>query len=288
MAAVSLGAILDRRERLSIGRGAAAGGRSRPVRHVALYAGVAAVAPAPPRLGTLLILPGEEAGRFFAGGSAAPLARWRSALSCLVLAEAAGIPGAYRRALRQEGIPAFASAYPAELLQSRLVGILRELSDGIVMVHGVLVDLAGCGLLLVGESGIGKTSYGLEMARRGHRWVADDAVVLQRRGGCLFGRSHPRTRGRIATRDGGIVPVHSLLGAGAMLAETKVTAVVRLERGAGAGEPPGGGDSGPAFEVLGLSLPSLRVTASADPARRACQATELIRRWALRPMKAPR
>ena len=187
MAAVSLEAILDRRERLSIGCDAAAGGRSRPVRQVVLYAGAAAGEPAPPRRGTILILPGGEAGRFFAGGSAAPLSRWRSALSCMVLADAAGLSGAYRRALRQAGIPAFASAYPAELLQSRLVGILRELSAGIVMVHGVLVDLAGCGLLLVGESGIGKTSLGLEMARRGHRWVADDAVVLQRRGECLFG-----------------------------------------------------------------------------------------------------
>lgn len=279
MAAVSLGAILERRERLAIGCGAAAGGRSRPVRHVALYAGAAAGAPAPPRRGTLLIIPGEEVVRFFAGGSAAPLSRWRSALSCLVFADAAGLPGAYRRAVRQTEIPAFASAYPAELLQSRLVGILRELSAGIVMVHGVLVDLAGCGLLLVGESGVGKTSYGLEMARRGHCWVADDAVLLQRRGESLFGRSHPRTRGRIATRDRGIVPVHSLLGAGAMLAETKVAGVVRLERGAGAGESPAGVDGGPAFAVLGLSLPSLRVTASTDPVRRARLATELIRRW---------
>jgi serine kinase of HPr protein (carbohydrate metabolism regulator) len=285
MAPVTVGEILACPERLGIGQSLPVGGQGRPVNRVALYAGTAAAETAALSPGRILIFPRDGAKRVLRLDGEGPLSRSRVGnLACVAFSEATFLPGPVRRCLRLSDTPAFTSRYPPELLQSRLVGLLREFGERIVMVHGVLVDLGGCGLLLIGESGIGKTAYGLEIVARGQRFVADDAVVLQRKGDLLFGRPHPRTKNRIALREGGILPAERLLGAGAVLDETRVTAVVRLFRQGGDGEASKEAGETPAYAVLGLALPCERLAASADPVRRAEQVTELLCRWrSLRP-----
>lgn len=280
MAPVTVGELLACRERLGICQSMPVGGQHRPVNRVTVSAGEAAVADAALSPGRITIFPRDGAERVLARDDGAARCRsWSRNLSCVALSEMTFAPGPVRRCLRQAGIPAFTSRYPPELLHSRLVGLLRELEERIVMVHGVLVDLGGCGLLLIGESGVGKTTYGLEMVARGQRWVADDAVVLQRKGELLFGRPHPRTKNRIALRGRGILAADRLLGAGAVIPESRVAAVVRLGRETVDGESPAGAGAIPAYTVLGLSLPCESLAASADPVRRAEQVAELLRRW---------
>jgi HPr kinase/phosphorylase len=137
------------------------------------------------------------------------------------------------------------------------------------MVHGVLVEVSGYGVLLTGESGIGKTSCGLEIMALGHRWVADDAVVLEGRGSALFGRGPERTRNMIVTRCFGLRRADALLGEKTVLEETRVDMVIRLVRDSGKCGVSRGDGFRSVYEVVGVPLPCYHLTACHDPGQMA-------------------
>lgn len=96
-------------------------------------------------------------------------------------------------------------------------------------VHGVLVEIAGSGVLLVGPSGVGKSECALELVARGERLVADDAVELEREGDQLVGRAVPAIAGHIEIRGLGILSVAELYGADALAEEACLGLVCRVE-----------------------------------------------------------
>lgn len=100
-------------------------------------------------------------------------------------------------------------------------------------VHGDLVDVFGVGLLITGESGIGKSECALDLVDRGHRLVADDLVRVLRRGtGILMGYSAAKTpmlAHHIEVRGVGIVDVYSLYGIRAVRVQKRIEVEVRLE-----------------------------------------------------------
>jgi len=96
-------------------------------------------------------------------------------------------------------------------------------------VHGVLLQVCGTGVLLTGASGVGKSELALELLSRGHRLVADDAPLLERREGRLWGRCPELLEGFLEVRGLGVLSVRALLGEGAVLAEVPVELVVHLE-----------------------------------------------------------
>jgi len=99
-------------------------------------------------------------------------------------------------------------------------------------IHGDLVDVFGVGLLITGESGMGKSECALDLVHRGHRLVADDLVRVQRRGtGILMGHSaakSPVLAHHIEIRGVGIVDVYSLFGVRAIRVQKRVEVEVRL------------------------------------------------------------
>lgn len=174
------------------------------------------------------------------------------------------MPDDLRRYSESAGTPAFASRHDPFLLHSRLTGLLRELGERRVMVHGVLVRVSGRGLLITGESGIGKTASGLALMHSDHCWVADDAVILEARGDALYGRGHERSRDWIAVRGKGILRVEALLGRERLLQETRVDVTVRLTRASG------NGVNRAAFRsFVGVSVPCGDLAADMDPGRTA-------------------
>ncbi|HEX7534294.1 MAG TPA: HPr kinase/phosphatase C-terminal domain-containing protein, partial [Syntrophales bacterium] len=74
----------------------------------------------------------------------------------------------------------------------------------------------------------GKTECSLKMAERGHRWIADDAVEIERRGDMLYGRSHELTKGLINIKHRGIVEAKELLSAQAILDDSIINLIVEL------------------------------------------------------------
>lgn len=96
-------------------------------------------------------------------------------------------------------------------------------------VHGVLVDVYGEGLLIMGESGIGKSEAALELIRRGHRLVADDVVEVRRIAEKeIIGASPPVTRYFMEVRGIGIIDVKTLFGVESILEKTGIDMVIKL------------------------------------------------------------
>ncbi|MCH5166056.1 MAG: HPr(Ser) kinase/phosphatase [Clostridiales bacterium] len=96
-------------------------------------------------------------------------------------------------------------------------------------IHGVLMDLYGVGVLVIGESGIGKSETALSLIERGHRLVADDAVTITRIGDRLDGTSPDMIRYFMEVRGIGIIDVKAMYGAGAIQLVKTIDMVVRLE-----------------------------------------------------------
>lgn len=125
--------------------------------------------------------------------------------SCLAFAENREPPEEVRRFCEQNHVALFSSSYSGPYLLSRFTGLIREKILKIVVIHGVLVNLYRLGLLITGDAGVGKTTCGLELARRGHIWIADDILEVEKRGRKLHGRGYGTARDVIALRGVGIV-----------------------------------------------------------------------------------
>jgi len=99
------------------------------------------------------------------------------------------------------------------------------------VIHGVLMDMLGLGVLIIGESGIGKSECGLDLVVRGHRLVADDTVEIRRRGETtLIGTCPELTRHHMEIRGLGLINIRDLFGVAAIRNAKRVELVVQLER----------------------------------------------------------
>lgn len=130
----------------------------------------------------------------------------------------------------QYGIPVLSSAETTSTLLSEMNRFLKiELAPRIT-VHGVLVDVFGEGVLIKGESGIGKSEAALELVKRGHRLVADDVVVIKKiNKDELVGYAPDVTRYFIELRGIGIIDVKTLYGVQSVLDEQPISLVIKLE-----------------------------------------------------------
>ena len=99
-----------------------------------------------------------------------------------------------------------------------------------IVIHGVLVDVYGVGVLIIGESGIGKSEAALELIKRGHRLIADDAVEIRKASAkTLVGSAPDNIRHFIELRGIGIINARRLFGMGAVKLTEKINMVVQLE-----------------------------------------------------------
>ena len=113
---------------------------------------------------------------------------------------------------------------------SRIIEYLNDRTAPSITRHGVLLDIYGEGVLITGDSGIGKSETAVELVKRGHRLVADDAVDIRKVGNTLMGRAPELIRHYIELRGIGIVDVQQLFGMSAVKHESKIDLVVVLER----------------------------------------------------------
>lgn len=130
-------------------------------------------------------------------------------------------------------------------------------------IHGDLVDVFGVGLLITGESGIGKSECALDLIDRGHRLVADDLVRVLRRGtGILMGYSAAKSPGlahHIEVRGVGIVDVYSLYGVRAIRIQKRIEVEVRLIHWQSGVECERAGLEEEFSEILGVKIPLVKI-----------------------------
>src|SRR5438093_3706907 len=128
------------------------------------------------------------------------------------------------------------------------------------IVHAVLMDILGLGVLLVGESGIGKSECALDLIVRGHRLVADDTVEIRRRQETiLIGACPELTRHHMELRGLGVINVKELFGIASTRSSKHIELVVQLERWDPAREYERLGLDDEFYEILGLRVPLLRM-----------------------------
>lgn len=113
---------------------------------------------------------------------------------------------------------------------SKIMNYLDDKLAPETRVHGVLVDVYGIGILITGESGIGKTETALELVKRGHRLVADDAVDIKEIEGKLRGTSPYITSGMMEVRGMGIIDVTALYGLSSILRTKTINLVINMEQ----------------------------------------------------------
>ncbi|MCR5123514.1 MAG: HPr(Ser) kinase/phosphatase [Ruminococcus sp.] len=126
--------------------------------------------------------------------------------------------------------------------------------------HGVLIEIYGEGVLIVGESGVGKSETAIELVKRGHRLVADDAVEIRRVSSIsLVGSSPDNIRHFLEIRGIGIINVRRLFGMGAVKVTEKIDMIVELEPWDSTKVYDRMGVDNEYTTILGVSVPSLTI-----------------------------
>lgn len=133
-------------------------------------------------------------------------------------------------ACQRHGVPLLHSKESTSSLMAALIAYLNvELAPRITR-HGVLVEVYGEGVLLLGDSGIGKSETAVELLKRGHRLIADDAVEIRRVSAkTLVGAAPPNIRHFIELRGIGIVNVRRIFGIGAIKTTEKIDMAIQME-----------------------------------------------------------
>jgi HPr kinase/phosphorylase len=143
---------------------------------------------------------------------------------------------------------------------AKLTSLLEDSLAERTIIHAVLMDILGLGVLLVGESGIGKSECALDLIVRGHRLVADDTVEIRRRQETiLIGTCPELTRHHMELRGLGVINVKELFGIASTRSSKRVELVVQLERWDPAREYERLGLDEEFYDVLGLRIPLLRM-----------------------------
>ena len=158
--------------------------------------------------------------------------------------------------------------------QADLIGSLKKYLAPRVTIHGVLVEIYGEGVLLTGDSGIGKSETALELIKRGHRLIADDAVEIKRISKeTLIGTAPELIRYYMELRGIGVINVRHIYGVGAVKPETSIELVVQLEHWNEEKAYDRLGLSTETASFLGVSLP--QVTIPVRPGRNLAVILEL-------------
>lgn len=131
---------------------------------------------------------------------------------------------------RKYGVPLLASRCNTSDVFARVLRYLQETLAPTLTIHGVLMDIFGEGVLITGESGIGKSEAALELIKRGHRLVADDAVELRKiTAQRISGTSPDNIRHFLELRGIGIINARRIFGMGAIKSSVDVDLIVNLE-----------------------------------------------------------
>ena len=151
-------------------------------------------------------------------------------LPCVIVTNNLPVPSELAPIANQANIPILTTRLSSAVCTTRLLLFLEDEFGPSEYVHGNLVDVFGVGVLILGESGIGKSECALELLQRGHRLIADDTVLLKRVSGHrVFGMRTQPVKHYMEVRGLGIVDVIGLFGVTAVGDRTQVELVVTLE-----------------------------------------------------------
>jgi len=154
----------------------------------------------------------------------------RSDVPCIFVTKGIQPPDALAAAAEEHGIPLIQTRLKTGEFYRRIKPYLEDEFAPTSVMHGSLADVYGVGLLFVGSSGIGKSECVLDLVERGHRLVADDVVMITRRGiDVLIARGLEQQQYHMEIRGIGIIDVRALFGIHATRQQKRLEVVVQLE-----------------------------------------------------------
>lgn len=163
----------------------------------------------------------------------------------------------------EHSIPLLTTPFTSSIFIEKLLASLEEALAPSTLMHGVLVDVLGMGIIVTGKSGIGKSECALDLISRGHRLVADDAILIKRiYPSTLFGMASDRIPYYIEVRGIGIINIKDLFGITSIREKKQVDLVLELVAWNSKEEYDRLGLDEKTCEILGAELPHLRVPVS--------------------------
>ncbi|HEU4763524.1 MAG TPA: HPr(Ser) kinase/phosphatase [Gemmatimonadales bacterium] len=151
-------------------------------------------------------------------------------LPCVFVTKGQEVPPEVLDAARATGTPVLRTRLKTGEFYRRIKPVLEAAFSPRATVHGSLADVYGVGLLFTGRSGIGKSECVLDLVERGHRLVADDVVLVSRRGhDVLMGQGHELAAHHMEIRGVGLVDIPALFGIRAVRQQKRIEVVVHLE-----------------------------------------------------------
>jgi HPr kinase/phosphorylase len=180
-------------------------------------------------------------------------------LSCVIVTKGLTPPPELVAAAEAAAVPLLVSAIESTPFIKQLSAYLDERLATRLHLHSVLMDVFGLGVLIMGESGVGKSECALDLIDRGHRLVSDDVVEVKRMAETLLGSSPDLTRYHMELRGLGVINIKDLYGVSSIRVSKRVELVVNLERWEAGREYDRLGLRDEKFQVLGVELPLIRM-----------------------------
>lgn len=185
-------------------------------------------------------------------------------MPAVVVTKALDVPPALCELADKHGVPLLRSRLKTGDFYRKLQPYLEERLAPTTTLHGSLADVYGVGLLFMGRSGIGKSECVLDLVERGHRLVADDAVVIMRRGNdILIGSGHELQQHHMEIRGIGIIDVRALFGIRAIRLQKRIEVIVKLVDWSHQGDYDRTGLESEEVGILGVNVPKVTVPLNA-------------------------
>jgi len=147
---------------------------------------------------------------------------------CIIISSNRHCPQLLKETAKKKNFPIFSSMKKSSNLVVDIVGFLEANLAPSQQIHGCLVSVYGRGILICGESGIGKSEITLELIRKGHIMVADDAVIISRIQNQLTGKAPEVLYGMLEIRGIGVIDCIKMFGAASVIPEISVDYVIEL------------------------------------------------------------
>ncbi|HWL26279.1 MAG TPA: HPr(Ser) kinase/phosphatase [Ureibacillus sp.] len=148
----------------------------------------------------------------------------------IIISRGLEVPEELIQASNENNVPVMTTTMKTTRFSGRLTNFLESRLAPFVAMHGVLVDVYGIGVLIIGKSGVGKSETALELIKKGHRLVADDCVeIRQEAEDLLIGSPPPLLEHLLEIRGIGIIDIMTLFGASAVRPSKRITLIVELE-----------------------------------------------------------
>lgn len=179
---------------------------------------------------------------------------------CLIITRDLFVPNEFLEMAQKYEVPILRTPKHTSAFEARIIYYLNTKLGPQITRHGVLVEVYGEGILILGESGVGKSETTIELIKRGHQLIADDAVIIKKVNSTdLIGTAPEVIRDFIELRGIGIVNVRRLFGVGAVKERAYIDMVVNIENWDTNKSYDRLGMDTEYMEILGVKMPSLTI-----------------------------